>query len=228
MKSEEQAKLINKNGSEIYLKSQYREALVEYNKALCYAETDELKSRIYGNRSAVYFMVERYDTCLENIQLAKDHGYPQEKIAKLTAREEKCKGLMKSTDDQNSNDKATSEFFKLSYEAHPKIPFIIDGIEVKSSEKHGNHLVTNRDLKTGDIIAIQPFWSGFGGFVINSVQEKCSFCLRHNCLNLIPCDRCVDSKQIRVILVFDYLNYYFELLSQLCIVQNLAKLSTAL
>lgn len=162
------------------------------------AETDELKGRLYRDRSTVFYLVKRYDLWYDNIQLAKNLGNPEEKMDKLNEREEKYQEIMKkSSDYQKSID--YSDFFKLSYEAHPKVPYIINDIKLKSSEKYGNHLITNKDLKTGDIIAVEPFWSYFGGLSYElenkkCLYEKCSFCLRHNCLSLIPCDGCVDSK----------------------------------
>jgi len=194
MKSEVKAKLLKKSGNELYVKSEYKDALIEYNRALCNAESDELKSLLYGNRSAIYFEVKRYGLCLANIQLAIEHGYPHDKLEKLHARAAKCKELISAGSDVNKDDQKVAEFFKLSYKRHPKIPFIIDGIELKTSEKYGNYLITNRDLITGDIIAIEPFLTKFASLSIERSYERCAFCLCHNFFSLIPCDGCCNSK----------------------------------
>jgi SET and MYND domain-containing protein 4 len=189
MKSDEQSNIQKNNGNSHYINQLYCEALKDYNKALSLADSDEQKALIYGNRSAVYFKVKQYKECVENIQLAVEYCYPQEKLAKLQERENECEKLMKT--EQPKKD-PVADFLQLSYKANPKIPYIIEGIEQRRSEKFGIHLITTRDLKTGDIIAIEePF--------LKSVQagyehERCAYCLNHNFFNLIPCDRCSDGK----------------------------------
>lgn len=183
IKNESAAKLLKQSGNEKYLKSQFIEALVNYNKALCLAESDGLKSQLFGNRSAVYFEVKKYSLCIENIQLAKKFGNQQ---VKLQEREAKCKELLQVEGDVKEEDQMAAEFFKLSYEKHPKIPFIIDGIDVKYSRKYGHHLITNRDLNAGDIIAIEPFLCNLVALDIQNCYERCSICLRHNFYSLIP------------------------------------------
>jgi hypothetical protein len=103
----------------------------------------------------------------------------------LIQRQEKCYQLIKS---RGTLVDPVADFFKLSYQANDKIPYIIEGIEAKSSEKYGNHVITTKDLKTGDIIAIEePFLSAVNP---NFYHERCAYCLNHNFYNLIPCDCC--------------------------------------
>jgi len=213
MKSEKQANLLKKRGNELYLKSEYKDALIKYNRALCYAESDELKSILYGNRSAIFFEVKRYKLCLVNILLAIDAGYPEEKLEKLKARSIKCQEFLIEGSDVKDEDQKAAEFFKLSYKSHPKIPFIIDGIERKSSEKYGNYLITNKDLKSGDIIAIEPFLTKFASLSIDRCYERCALCLRHNFCSLTPCDRCCNSKLNVSIYSTQYFNYLYRLSS---------------
>jgi hypothetical protein len=78
-------------GNKCYSKKDFRETVTLYNKALCHATSNLQLSLLYANRSAVYLEVKKFEECLENIQLAKTSGYPQEKMAKLIAREENCK-----------------------------------------------------------------------------------------------------------------------------------------
>jgi hypothetical protein len=44
----------------------------------------------YANRSVVYMKLGFFKTALENIQLARDNGYPQSKLEKLAEREQRC------------------------------------------------------------------------------------------------------------------------------------------
>jgi tetratricopeptide (TPR) repeat protein len=186
MKSDEQSNIHKNNGNIHYINKLYREAIGEYNKALCFAKSDAQKGLIYGNRSAVYFKVKRYKECVENILLAISNRFPLEKLKKLNEREQQCRKFMAT--EQTKEDPA-ADFFKLSYKAHKKIPFIIEGIECRSSTKYGNYLITTKDLKTGDIIAIEePYLSSV---CEGHTHERCAFCLQHNNFNLMPCNDCI-------------------------------------
>lgn len=191
MKDDTKSNLLKISGNDNFSKKKFREALVDYNQSLCKAETNFQKSLLYGNRSAVYFEMKKYSMCLENIELAKHHNYPEDKLVKLNEREEKCRHFINS---ENTKNDSISQFFKLSQKSHKSIPFIIDGIEVKLSDKFGLYLITNKDLKTGDIIAIEePFIK-----LLNTefYYERCANCLNHNFLNLIPCQNCDEGEKI--------------------------------
>jgi SET and MYND domain-containing protein 4 len=132
-----------RQGNSMYQQSKFYEALESYNKSLMFAFPNSLERALaFGNRSAVYLEVLEYQLCLENIQLARDSGYPIEKQQILDDREEKCKKLMESEVKSDDDDPWT--FFKLSYPANKKIPFIVDCLELKKNEEFGRHIVTNR------------------------------------------------------------------------------------
>lgn len=180
-------------GNEHFKKKNFQEAIILYNKGLCNAETKSQLNLLYANRSAVYFEVKRFKECLENIELAKKYGYPKEKLGKLNAREVKCKEMIdtyKKENIKNEDEEAAKNFFQLSYKSHPTIPFIIDGIECKRSKEFGRYLITTRDLKSGDIIAIEDPYVKIIDRESQMRFERCALCLKHNNLNLIPCDKC--------------------------------------
>jgi tetratricopeptide (TPR) repeat protein len=133
-------------GNKLFSQDKFISALAFYNKAL--VRDDPIRSaKCYGNRSAVYLKLEYFDHCLHNIQLA-EKNYPRENIQKLHSRRQRCLELMKTVPDKSM--KPYEHTFKLSYDANPKIPFFIDALELKTN----NRLITTRDLKAGDIIAI--------------------------------------------------------------------------
>jgi SET and MYND domain-containing protein 4 len=129
-------------GNSMFKEEKYYEALVFYNKSLMTSLPHSPQiSLAYSYRSAVYLKIMEYKLCLDNIQLARDSGHPAEKLQTLKDREEKCKMLMK-TESCNNND--PWEFFKLSYPANPKIPFIVNCLELRKDQKFGRHIITNR------------------------------------------------------------------------------------
>jgi tetratricopeptide (TPR) repeat protein len=171
-------------GNEYYKSLQFDEALICYNKSLCYALPTSIEFALcFANRSAVYFEIQEYEVCIENINLALDFGY-KNKVHVLLDRLERCEELLLS----DSSNKSQEEFFKLSYPANTKIPYIVDCIEIKNSKRYGRHLVTTRSLKAGDVIAIEkPFYK----FLMNSARfSHCANCLKCEKLNLFPCCEC--------------------------------------
>lgn len=177
---------LRNDGNTNFNSGKWLEALILYNKSLCYASTKDLLCFVYANRSAVYLKSNLFEKSLENIDLAKKHGYPKEKLQKLNDREQRCKKLMTHRENDPKN------FFKLSYAANRKIPFIVDCIELNESPKYGRYIVATRNLVPGDIIAIEePVFK----FVDREVcYRHCSHCLRSNDLSLIPCQSCANGK----------------------------------
>lgn len=124
--------------------------------------------------------------CLENIELARIHEYPVDKVSKLNEREEKCKKLLEESKNDAKND--PRRFFKLSYPSNEKIPFIVNCLELGES---GRYIVTMSDLKSGDIIAIEdPF---FKHIRKEAYISRCANCLKANDLS---CADCTTSESI--------------------------------
>lgn len=123
-----------------------------------------------------------------NIKWAKQHDYPKDKLGKLEEREQKCIELKASMVKDPQED--PWDFFKLSYPPNPKIPFIVECLEMLRTTKYGRGIYATQDLKPGDIIAIDK---SLFQFLYPSMPENippythCCNCLKTNMMNLIPC-----------------------------------------
>lgn len=155
-KSENKSEILRGEGNKFYAKREFFNALLKYNESLCYAEPgSENLGYAFANRSAVYFEMKLYERCLRNVELARENFYPASQNETLSRREAKCKELRKGQQEKTSN---VWDFFKLSYPSNEKLPFVADCIQVKISKKYGRHVITNRDLKVGDIVVVEdPF-----------------------------------------------------------------------
>jgi hypothetical protein len=183
MKDNQQAIYCRNKGNVEFRQKKFYEALIAYNKSLCHAEIgSENLSLAYANRAAVNLEVNEADKCLENIKLARAHGYANE--AKLKEREEKANKLKENHLNDPEND--PENFFKLSYSPHERNPSIVNCLDIKSDPQLGRHVITNRDLNPGDVIAIEePI---FKSLLRERRYEYCTNCLKPNILSLIPCD----------------------------------------
>jgi tetratricopeptide (TPR) repeat protein len=188
MKCDKIAEMLRKEGNAKYLQREHQEALILYNESLCFSPPNSSNfALVFANRSAVYLELQQSCKCLENIKLARDHDYP--KVDRLKQREEKCGKLQEIREE----DSKASEFFKLSHPANEMIPFIVNCLELREDDKFGRFIITNEDLRVGDVISIE--YPCFKSIDSSARFSRCAFCLKSNKLSLIPCNRgCSCSK----------------------------------
>lgn len=106
-KSNKQSKKLRLKGNGLFTSdTDLSKALDLYNQSICWAEdTGEELAIGYANRSAVYFEWEKYDLCLENINLAVKAGCPERLMDKLNQRKADClKNINATTDEKTDNE----------------------------------------------------------------------------------------------------------------------------
>lgn len=202
VKSHIKAESAKTQGNKCYVEKKFFDALEKYNECLCYAEIgSEILGLAYANRSAVYFELQIYDKSLKNIDLARSNGYPNKNAMILDARAQKCIEKIRSgADAEKAND--PFDFIKLTYESNRSNTLTVSNcLKLKVNDKFGRHIITDRELKVGDIIAIeQPHFkilksdSRYEGCEDNFRYQRCAFCLKSNLMDLIPCETCSSSK----------------------------------
>jgi hypothetical protein len=184
-KSDAESKKYREQGNKLYTKF-YINAINCYNKAICYAESSLCLSLAYGNRSAAFFEARKYNECIESIKLARESGFPAEKMGNLDEREQKCIEMLLEMASIKEDPADPWDFFKLSYAANKKIPWIIDGLEMRRTVKYGRGVYTTRDLEVGDIVAIENFSTVFT-LRNDDFYTRCANCFKTNMMNLLPC-----------------------------------------
>lgn len=198
MKSNKIAEILRNEGNSFYKDRNFHEALIKYNESLCFSEIDrENLGLAFANRSAICLEVKKFEKCLKNIKLARQHNYPKSSQEVLNTREKKGLELNKKSKGYDGK-----KLFRLSYKPNKSIPYIIDGLEMRTNDKYGRHIVTNKDLHVGDIVAIEkPFCSilltksNFVDVDQNNKFLRCAFCLKSNRYELMPCQGCTSGKR---------------------------------
>lgn len=179
-------------GNSLFLEGRYREALIAYNRSICFAlpRSPEL-ALAYGNRSAVYLEVGFFNECLENIVLARKYNHPG--VARLDEREARCLIAARTNSRAEDIEKFASGLFKLSYPPHITYPWIAECLELCSNDRYGRYIITNRNLKQGDVISVEePAFEEI--FDPTTRYERCTLCFKTSRFNLIPCDDCAMSE----------------------------------
>lgn len=143
LKDHDEANALRIEGNLLFNVGKHFEALANFNKCLSVAQANSADIPLaYSDRSAVYLEVGEYELCLQNIQLARDAGFPSDKQELLDIREEDCKRLMK--EHQPNPDDDLWSFFKLSYPPNEKIPFIVNCLELRKSDDYGRFVITTQ------------------------------------------------------------------------------------
>lgn len=183
----------------LYIQKKFHGALLKYNESLCLAKTEsENLGLAYANRAAVYFEMKLFDKCLSNIKMAKENHYPEKNNNILKKREAKCLELIKRKKDTRSSD--AWNYFRLTHASSEEVPFAADCLQLKVDLKYGRHIMTNRPLRVGDIVAIEkPSFkvikadSRYSTCFESNTFQRCSNCLYDNQLSLIPCSSCTKT-----------------------------------
>lgn len=201
VKSSVKAEDTRRDGNKLYVDRSFFDALLKYNESLCHAVTgSEAVGLAYANRSAVYFEMKLYMKCLANIDLAKANGYPEKNFAILDKRADKCNEQIKAGHEARREENPYG-FIKLTHDPNPNLPFVANCLELRTNSKFGRYIVTNQNLKVGDIVAIEsPHFrviksdSRYEGCMENNRYQRCAYCLSDNLLDLIPCHGCSSSE----------------------------------
>ncbi|XP_050094493.1 SET and MYND domain-containing protein 4 [Anopheles aquasalis] len=192
-KSEEKANAARAKGNSYFHPKvkRYIEAVKQYNESLCYSEpASEARAIAYANRSAVCYDLHRYEECLENIRLARVANYPERLADKLAKREQAAKQALadKATGGGDSTKPQQIRSLTLTYEANGKVPQVANCLELAESKQFGRYVITNRDLKAGDIVAHeQPTHT----ILVDTYRHmRCDYCLQERLYTLLPCEGC--------------------------------------
>ena len=105
----------------------------------------------YANRSAVLLVLKKYDSCLVDIDLALEYGYPANMRHKLEERREKCKKakVQASGIKANPNIVLNKKVPPCLKECNPNIPAFSSALKVAFSNSKGRHVVATRDISPG-------------------------------------------------------------------------------
>uniref|UniRef100_A0A182N3X8 MYND-type domain-containing protein n=1 Tax=Anopheles dirus TaxID=7168 RepID=A0A182N3X8_9DIPT len=146
-----------------------------YNQSICMAEEGSKELGLgYANRSAIYFNRKQYRECLENIDLARRHNYPEELMKKLNDREKRSKQMMEGLNDPSRGDDNNTRHCSIK-----------SCLELSAD---GKGIRTKRDLSVGEkvllekpfLLVVEPEWA----------YQRCDYCGARNALNLLPCSGC--------------------------------------
>lgn len=171
-------------GNQEFKQKKWRSAMEYYNRSLLFAEDkSENMSLAYANRSACFFHMQKYNHCLKDIELAREHNYPKRLMQKLDEREVEC---VKQLNVKNGSPEDIEP--KLSFDPDEKFPCMANVLEIKTNHRFGRHIVTKCDIDVGQTVLVEQ------GIVVFDANDRslCHTCMSH-VQNFIPCRGCTDA-----------------------------------
>lgn len=215
MKCNQVAESFSLKAGEFLSIKKYAEALENYNQCLRFAENkSQVLSDAFAGRSKVYYEVKQFQECLDNIQFAIDACESDEKCKSFKTFQDECREKVSDIALEKTETIDRWSFFKLSHPAHKKVPFISECLEVRENDVYGRYIMTNKDLKPGDIVVVEePFYK-----VLDPKQRfaRCAICLQQNMMNLSPCAKCdgesVNDPEIKLSEIYNTFSFFFVLL----------------
>ncbi|KAG4078177.1 hypothetical protein HA402_002229 [Bradysia odoriphaga] len=162
-------------------KNDFKAAIEQYNKSVCFAENQTVASFAFANRAFCFLKLEMYDECLSDIDVAMKASYPANLMPKLVRRRENCLNQMRSSS------KRTTFEPQLSFPADDKARSMANVLALRRNQQFGRHLAAKCDIKEDQIVLIEE---PLVKLVTNNNQyRRCYSCLKQY-TSTIPCGYC--------------------------------------
>lgn len=185
-KSQVKADAALQNAQHFLQQEKYDQALLSLNESLCFAPGEsQLFGKLYGFRAKIYYNLSMFQACLDNIGLAIEHGAIKDPDLELDKIRTKCLNSLLVGSPFTQGVDYNEEEMLLSYPPYPNIPNVAECVKLKIDKIYGRVLVSDRDLKPGDVIMMETPYAPV--IDAGAAHKKCTNCLSFNNYNLIPC-----------------------------------------
>lgn len=209
-KSDELAKFARANGNSFkVLKNSYF-AVREFNESICCAlPASQVMSLAYLNRAYVYAEWKLWNLALENIQKAREIGFPVVLTEKTFLFETQCREELDFIHQQKEEGIRLNRLLSqqceaaenveppnaiddevpltLSFPPHSRLPHIANCLDSSSTDL--KKVITVSPLEPGQVVAIEN--PCFASVLDPALRfERCHHCHAESDLNLLPCDTC--------------------------------------
>ncbi|XP_053562195.1 SET and MYND domain-containing protein 4 [Bombina bombina] len=212
-------------GNRRFGRKRYTAAAVLYSKALSHASpgTEEM-AICFANRSAVLFHLGHYSACLEDIERAKEHGYPERLKNKILHRQTECfqrlkqasvltackistgvNGPVQPTSESNTSS-LNHKLQELGLDRNPLVTNVCGSLRLEYSTSKGRHMVAAEDINQGEALILEEAFVSViipvrkhqkETAVLDTTTTQCDlYC--HHCLGKmlasLPCKHCSYAK----------------------------------
>lgn len=181
------AKQLLEDGQSHYSQGNYRAAMEQYNKCICFAEMGtKLKSLAYGKRSACFMRMKLYSMALIDIQLALKFKHTGRTLLKLQVQLIECQKQLKSPIDLT---KISVVAPQSSYPLDKNFPCMANVLEIVESKEFGRHIIAKCDIDVGQVVIVTDV---FATAATSNTTTTCRICTKTE-QNFIACADCSNT-----------------------------------
>ncbi|RDD37824.1 SET and MYND domain-containing protein 4 [Trichoplax sp. H2] len=177
-KNREESERYRLEGNKHFQSKEDHLALYWYNKSICFApnpSTTSLLALALANRSAVFFKLQKFKECSQDIESALELGYPSELRSKLDKRKSLCNTKLHQNPLTQSSLSSTAT------------PFRSDKLRVHYSKEAGRSYKAANIISKGEIVMIEAPYAS----ILNSKWHylHCDYCYEE-IVAVTPCPLC--------------------------------------
>ncbi|XP_073421782.1 SET and MYND domain-containing protein 4 [Dendrobates tinctorius] len=145
-------------GNKRFGRKQYTAAAALYSKAISHGTpgTEDI-AVCFANRSAVFFHLGHYSACLEDIDRAQEHGYPERLRSKILQRQANCLQNLKQSDISTNKSHRTARKSNMNHtrqelKGNPQLSNSSSSLQLHYSASKGRHLLACEDIALGELL----------------------------------------------------------------------------
>ncbi|XP_069701173.1 SET and MYND domain-containing protein 4-like isoform X2 [Periplaneta americana] len=198
-KSEELSLALANRSAALFHLEEYKDCLQNITLALENGYPEPLRYKLYMRRSQCLSKLRRYKEEIEALQSAQQclDNVEDSSVSKKTTLEKEIELALARASSQlkvctTSNDSTQNEEFKIPIPTHgknEKLLYASAALDLRCNEEKGRHVVTNREVKMGDILFVEKPYA----FVVLPDQYKVHC---HHCcgpyIAPVPCWGCTQ------------------------------------
>ncbi|XP_018413152.1 PREDICTED: SET and MYND domain-containing protein 4 [Nanorana parkeri] len=212
-------------GNKRFGRKQYTAAAVLYSKAISHGSpgTEEI-AICFANRSAVLFHLGHYSECLEDIDRAQEHGYPERLKSKILQRQAECLQKLKQSGSSGirlpstesisltdptrelAEDVVCDKLQELKLDRNLQLTNASSSLTMQFSSPKGRHLVASQNIAHGELLIREEAYVSVIIPDRKPISSKATWDISitncdlycHHCLQRIlaslPCNQCSFSR----------------------------------
>ncbi|NP_001072288.1 SET and MYND domain-containing protein 4 [Xenopus tropicalis] len=203
-------------GNKRFAEKQYATAAGLYSKAISHAKSgSEALAVCFANRSAALFYLGQYSVCLEDIQHAQDHGYPERLRNKILQRKAECFQRLRKPSScdpklecvetvkpKKEPQTSTERLKEMALDRNPHITNASCALHLNFDTRKGRHLLASQNIEQGEVLIWEE---AFASVIIperkqwrkeikwdtriTACDHYCHYCLNRVIASL-PCQYC--------------------------------------
>ncbi|CAK1555865.1 unnamed protein product [Leptosia nina] len=188
MKSVDVSGYYRNQGNKCYTKKNFYRALQYYNLSLLHAPFNSENYLLsLSNRSAVFYELQKYDECIQDIDLCSVLQCSEKLREKLGNRKDLCLKFLKNETTKDPDDLEALDILSMKADHDKQYVSASSKLQVVCSKDMGRHVIAKEDINVGEVLADEEPYVSL--ILQTHLLFACNHCFSRK-PNLVPCEHC--------------------------------------